>query len=83
MNAQETRKLGNSIELSLCPVCASQFYQSNEHIIRRSNPFQNEERSVYLLRFSVWVGFPGHTEAKYYEIGSDYKWSILKTQFRK
>ena len=40
MNAHKTRKLGNYIELSLCPVCASQFYQTNEHIIRRSNPFK-------------------------------------------
>lgn len=40
MNAQMTKKLKDSIELSLCPVCASQFYQSNQYTIRRSNPFQ-------------------------------------------
>ncbi len=33
----------DTIELSLCPVCASQFYQSNKHTIRRSRPLQTEK----------------------------------------
>lgn len=33
----------DTIELSLCPVCASQFYQSGKHTIRRSRPFKTEK----------------------------------------
>ncbi len=31
-------KLPDEMELCLCPICASQFFNSPEHIIRRVNP---------------------------------------------
>jgi len=31
--------------LCLCPVCASQFYNSPDHIIRRVNPLQNHKET--------------------------------------
>lgn len=31
----------DEMELCLCPTCASQFYNSPEHVIRRSDPYQS------------------------------------------
>lgn len=63
------REPDDELHLCLCPTCASQFYNSPEHIIRRVNPLQvDKEDCVYC---NVRKGFDYRIIKKKKRLGDD------------